>query len=117
MGEPRRSRACSREGTCHGWLSTSRRLQLARALATRTLRPCTARLAENPREQFESRTRAATQSLERCGHASVDTDIPRANIGSVDLDVVALGLLHRLGKLRPDNAILIGDGAEALLHA
>mmetsp|Transcript_44089 Transcript_44089/g.136716 ORF Transcript_44089/g.136716 Transcript_44089/m.136716 type:complete len:242 (-) Transcript_44089:254-979(-) len=37
--------------------------------------------------------------------------------GSVHLHVVAVGLLHFLGKLFPDEAALLRDGAEALLHA
>mmetsp|Transcript_39065 Transcript_39065/g.67622 ORF Transcript_39065/g.67622 Transcript_39065/m.67622 type:complete len:474 (+) Transcript_39065:97-1518(+) len=35
----------------------------------------------------------------------------------VDLDVVAALLLHALGELLPVQAVLLGDGAEALLHA
>ena len=35
----------------------------------------------------------------------------------VDLDVVAVSLLHGLGKLGPDDAILLGNGTEALSHA
>mmetsp|Transcript_44093 Transcript_44093/g.136729 ORF Transcript_44093/g.136729 Transcript_44093/m.136729 type:complete len:224 (-) Transcript_44093:254-925(-) len=31
--------------------------------------------------------------------------------------MVAVGLLHRLGKLNPDKAILLGDRTEALLHS
>eukprot|EP00446_Apocalathium_sp_SHHI-4_P005709 CAMPEP_0177181194 /NCGR_PEP_ID=MMETSP0367-20130122/15793_1 /TAXON_ID=447022 ORGANISM="Scrippsiella hangoei-like, Strain SHHI-4" /NCGR_SAMPLE_ID=MMETSP0367 /ASSEMBLY_ACC=CAM_ASM_000362 /LENGTH=43 /DNA_ID= /DNA_START= /DNA_END= /DNA_ORIENTATION= len=35
----------------------------------------------------------------------------------VDLDMVAALLLHALGELLPVQAVLLGDGAEALLHA
>mmetsp|Transcript_22564 Transcript_22564/g.36878 ORF Transcript_22564/g.36878 Transcript_22564/m.36878 type:complete len:349 (+) Transcript_22564:168-1214(+) len=35
----------------------------------------------------------------------------------VDLDVVAVSLLHGLGKLGPNDAVLLGDGTEALSHA
>ena len=35
----------------------------------------------------------------------------------VDLDVVAVSLLHGLGKLGPNDAVLLGNRAEALGHA
>merc|ERR1740123_1147789 len=40
-----------------------------------------------------------------------------AGESSVHLHVVATGLLHRLGKVDPDEAVLLGDRREALLHA